>query len=295
MATKDPLDDYHAALDRLAALTAAVASQADQEEVLEAITQLRLSVVRAYEGRRPRRPHGRGARGLILDYLKLRVGEWVYGDELAAVSGIGEWARRVRELRVEEGYGIEESGGRYRLVAAEPNVARRERWRMVGDVQQLEDPPKERVSELLRRAVGQVVHVDELDRVAGSQIGERLARSLRDDYGFPIETDADAPDLQPGQVRLASTQDWAKLDQTQRLFPEDLRRQVFQRDRYRCWSCQHSHADVSQSETQPFYLLVRHLDARGDGLFGLSAERLGDLSRLATICNRCASSGTVIG
>jgi biotin operon repressor len=53
--------------------------------------------------------------------LEERVGEVVYGEELAAVAGISEWARRVRELR-EEGLAIEELGGsRYRLAALPDN------------------------------------------------------------------------------------------------------------------------------------------------------------------------------
>jgi hypothetical protein len=186
------------------------------------------------------------------------------------------------------GYDIEDAGGRYRLVTAEPDVARRDRWRMVGEVQQLQLSPESRVEQLLRRAVGQVIQVDELDRVAGSQIGHRVARALRNDEGLPIETDVDAPDLRPGECRLASGRDWATLDPTQRLFPEDLRRRVFQRDRYQCRSCHHSRNETAPSEDDPFYLVVRHLDVSGDGIFGLSAERLTDLSRLATVCNRCA-------
>ena len=68
-------------------------------------------------GRKP----GPGARTRIRRYLEERVGEVVYGEELAAVAGISEWARRVRELR-EEGLVIEELGGsRYRLTRLPEN------------------------------------------------------------------------------------------------------------------------------------------------------------------------------
>jgi hypothetical protein len=60
-----------------------------------------------------RRPGSAKAR--IRTYLVEHVGEIVYGEELAEVSGILAWARRVRELR-EEGLAIVELGGsRYRL------------------------------------------------------------------------------------------------------------------------------------------------------------------------------------
>lgn len=43
-------------------------------------------------------------------YFEQHVGEVVTGQELAAVSGVLAWARRVRELR-EEGMSIDELGG----------------------------------------------------------------------------------------------------------------------------------------------------------------------------------------
>ncbi len=58
---------------------------------------------------------GASAKTRIRRYLEERVGQVVYGEEIAAVAGISEWARRVRELR-EEGLKIEELGrSRYRL------------------------------------------------------------------------------------------------------------------------------------------------------------------------------------
>jgi hypothetical protein len=75
---------------------------------------------RLVRGRR-RRPRGAGARTAILNYLKEHVGQPVFGEELREISGIQEWARRVRELRVEFGYRIIEEGGRYTLMSADPN------------------------------------------------------------------------------------------------------------------------------------------------------------------------------
>lgn len=64
---------------------------------------------------------GPGAKTRIRRYLEERVGQVVYGEELAAVAGISEWARRVRELR-EAGMAIEELGGsRYRLARLPDN------------------------------------------------------------------------------------------------------------------------------------------------------------------------------
>ena len=291
MANGDPLDAYRNAVDRLAELERAVAAQQSQEQVLDTIMKLRLAVVQAYGGRRPRNPPGRGARTLILEYLQENLGSWVYGDELAAVSGIGEWARRVRELRVEGGYRIEEDGGRYRLLAIAPDLLSRDRWRVVSEVKDLPGSPVERVRTLLERLVAGVVTVDELNRVAGSKDGARMARELRVTEGLPIESNVDAPDLRSGEFRLASSRSWCQLDEDQRHFSEEMRASVFRRDRYRCWVCGLDRRAAVATVDDPFYLLVRHLDAVSGSIESLPVAALVDISRMATACNRCGSGG----
>ncbi|OBJ53415.1 hypothetical protein [Mycobacterium sp. 1423905.2] len=290
MVESDPVEDYLHAIDRLSDLSSAVAAQQSQEEVLDAIVRLRLAVIRAYGGRRPRHPHGRGARGLILEYLLEHLGEFVYGEELAAISGIGEWARRVRELRVEEGYEIEEDAGRYRLCSPDPDAESRERWRTVTALREAPGEAIDRVRLLFEKLPQQVVNVDELDRVARAQDGVRLARELRERELLPIESSADAPDLIAGQYRLASPYERDHLGTSQRLFPEDIRRQVFSRDRYTCWSCHKDRYTAKHLAESPFFLVVRHLDVPPDRLVDVSVDRLSDLTRLATSCNRCATS-----
>jgi len=49
---------------------------------------------------------GNSARDRILAYFRKYPFTLIDGDEIAVVSGIGEWARRVRELRVEFGWSI---------------------------------------------------------------------------------------------------------------------------------------------------------------------------------------------
>jgi hypothetical protein len=46
------------------------------------------------------------ARDRIIAYFKKYPGIVLSGDELMVVSGIGEWARRLRELRVQMGWSI---------------------------------------------------------------------------------------------------------------------------------------------------------------------------------------------
>lgn len=104
--------------ERLRGIAAALHSLADAvdqgrqcgDELDELVVQLRGVRRRAFGAPRP----AGSARSRISALLVRRVGEWVTGDELAAVAGISEWARRIRELR-ESGYLISESGGSYRL------------------------------------------------------------------------------------------------------------------------------------------------------------------------------------
>ena len=46
------------------------------------------------------------ARDRILLYLSKHIGIVIHGDELMVVAGISEYARRIRELRVEHGWSI---------------------------------------------------------------------------------------------------------------------------------------------------------------------------------------------
>lgn len=51
-------------------------------------------------------PRGSGARNKLREYFLAHIGEVLDSDTLREVAGISEWARRVRELRNEEGYQI---------------------------------------------------------------------------------------------------------------------------------------------------------------------------------------------
>lgn len=291
-AVSDPIQEFNEALNRLTALERNVAAGDGYDEVSEAVTQIRLAVLRAYPGRHQGQNRGQGARARILKYLTTHIGEWVSGEELSAVSGIQEWARRVRELRVEDGYEIEESNGRYRMRSREPDSVRRLRWRTVTKVKEGPGNAEQKVATLLESLQALPVLVDELDRVAGSKDGARLARRLRTEQHWPIETDADNSALSTGQYRLVAASPYHRLPGGQELFPEDVRRALYRRDGHRCWTCGGVANRTDAEATNPFYLVVRHLDASGAALPKLPANALNDLSRLATSCNRCATSGT---
>lgn len=70
----------------------------------------------------------KGARAKLRQFFLAHVGQVLEGDELRAVAGgISEWARRIRELRTEEGYQIlthndraDLKPGQYLLETAKP-------------------------------------------------------------------------------------------------------------------------------------------------------------------------------
>ena len=81
------------------------------------------------------RREGRAGDHVLLALLTTHAGEWLSGEELRAASGfIDNWARRIRELRVQEGYSISEEGDMYRLEATTPSAARAVRWRTLNAI-----------------------------------------------------------------------------------------------------------------------------------------------------------------
>lgn len=284
----DPLDDFRAAVAALGSLADAVGRQERHEEVLGALSDLRLAIARAYGGRAAPRRNG-GAQSAILEHLRRHLGQWVAGDELAAVSGIGEWARRVRELRVELGYEIEEQRGHYRLTAAAPDEARKARWQTVTEIREAQGTSRDRARRLLESLVGQAVGLDELARAARAKDAERLARELREVEQLPVEMPGDAPDLRAAAVRLPTTREAFGLPPTQRFYGEGLRARVFRRDGHRCSRCGRDHASAASTPESPFYLLVRHVTADEDALADLPVHQLTDLAQLQTRCNECYS------
>jgi biotin operon repressor len=285
VADGDAFEEFERALTRLEELRLSVARQTEAEAVFDAVQMLQLAVARSYGGRRPRAASGRGARRRILDHFQRHLREWITGDELAAVSGIGEWARRVRELRLEQGYRIEEQDGAYRLIAAEPDAAAARRWQMLSAIRRGGGTPKERVLALLSEPVGAVFLGSELAYVAGGRDASPLVRELRDEDGLPIDSAIDCRDLRGDEYRLLSLDPADRRDERQHLYPEPVRAEVFRRDNYTCWRCRRDRDAAATSGEAIFYLQIHHLHA--DNLDRLPLAELVDPAALATYCRAC--------
>ena len=187
-------------------------------------------------GDRHRSPSGKGAKGRILaHFLSKGLDTPVSGQELRRISGIQEWARRVRELRVEEGWDIRYDGNVYRLKSDKPNQDIAEAWRLANSIRGTSLSARDRILQYLQARVGQVVTSELLNYVSGIQEHGRRIRELRTELGYRISTYIDRPDLKQDEYVLESVD--ADLDVSERQVSETLRKTVFERDGYRCVLC----------------------------------------------------------
>lgn len=287
MATEQPgFARLQRAAERLNELIARVRVGDGSREQFDAVAAEIVGAGRALFGQRPRARRGEGAKRKILDYLQSRVGEDVTGEELAAVSGIQEWARRLRELRVESGYDITEVGDSvYRLESADPDEDRARFWRIANAIRRRSGSAMERIEAFLIEFEGSVVSRDQIDYVARIKEGSRRVRELRDERGWPINSHIDERDLRPGQYRLVSSDPADRRDPRQRLYPEGLREQIFARDEYTCRKCGRNREKAAAAGDTRFYLEVHHRTAVAEELDALPAEELNREENLLTLCH----------
>lgn len=222
------------------------------------------------------------ARRRLLEYFRVRVGETVTKEELSGVAGIEEWARRVRELRVEHGWRIESGLTRsdrkpseYELVSLEPDVELASRWRIAKRIRNLKNP-NGRASSIRDRLLAYLTEIspaaadqEQLGYVAKRQSWPRRMRELTED-GWQIESSIDNAELAPGAYRLKSLE---------RLPPRSrqaikLRHRILERDGYSCQDC------GASPRSGPVQLQVHHVKFVQHG--GTNAP-----SNLRTLCSNC--------
>jgi DNA mismatch endonuclease Vsr len=257
----------------------------NRELVDELVAELRRTQLDAF-GPIGRAAPGQGAKSRILAYLLARSGQVVRGEELAEISGIQEWPRRVRELRVQDGYSIAEVGSSaYRLESDQPDLDQAAAWKTANLIRRRKGSATERIATFLEACVGKVVTREQIDYVAKIAESARRVRELRDEDGWPINSHIDEPGLEPGQYRLTSIDPDNRRDPLQRLYPEKIRQKVFERDEYTCRACGRDRAKAQSAGDDRFYLEVHHKIAVADELEELSQEELNDVGNLTTLCH----------
>jgi DNA-directed RNA polymerase subunit M/transcription elongation factor TFIIS len=288
MDSKDAADQLREAAVKLDHLADAVEGGDDwRSEIDDVLAGVGVVLSRHYGPRKPAKK-GEGGQWKMLAYLRVHLGEWVHGDELVHIARIKTFGRRLRQLRVEHGWRLEEEDGYYRLISNVPDVHAAAKWKVANSIKRSGGSAKKRVGAFLEANVGQIVNRDQLDYVADKvKEGTRRARELRDEDGWPIDTRVDDPTLGISEYRLLSTDPADRRDPRQRLYPEKLRARIFERDAYTCQKCKRDKGKAEAAGDTRFYLEVHHQTALAEELDALTQDELNDESNLITYCHSC--------
>lgn len=194
------------------------------------------------------------------------------GVLLREVSGIQEYARRVRELRVEEGFDIERFEDGYRLRSPEPDSDAAKRWELLNQHRNLEGSASDRLRALFVQNLGVIFTTADITDVGGISSAPRRVRELRTEEGWRIESHKDNPALRPGEYVLIDPEPIPGLE---RIMSARLRRQVLERDGHACVSC-----GRGPDPHLRIWLEVDHI-------VPLEAGGQSELDNLRTLCNEC--------
>ena len=224
------------------------------------------------------------ARQRLLKYFQLYPKVVIHEKELAVVAGISEWARRIRELRVQFGWKII-TGITVRQIAAENELSwefelpgtlgpndyclidihqdrdAAHRWNVANDIRKDPAGAKEKILMYLRKNIGKIVTGEELSYVAQSSEWARRTRELRTEDGWPISTKMSGnPSLAVGEYILEDDRQAPPHD---RNIKESTRREALKRDGYRCCNC--GWPQGSRSKFDQRFLELHHIEHHADG------------------------------
>lgn len=243
----------------------------------------------------------RSARDRILHYFKKYPAVIISGNELLVVSGIQEYARRVRELKMQFGWSIvsgltakqmaEEnefplpdvdvtsmSPSDYILLSVEVDRDAAHRWHLANEIRRENIAVRDKILKYLRLNIGQQVTGEELKYLAKDRSEwARRVRELRTEYGWPVVTqNTGRPDLEVGVYLLEADRQSPEHD---RHIPDPIKRKIFRRDEYKCTVCKWSHEEWNRSD--PRHLELHHQKAHVKG--GENTEN--NLITLCTVCH----------
>jgi hypothetical protein len=242
----------------------------------------------------------RSARDRILYYYLKYPFVIINGDELLVVSGIQEYARRVRELKMQFGWSIvsgvtarqmaEENEfplpdidvssmgpSDYILLSIKQDRDAAHRWNLANEIRKENISVRDKLLKYFRRNVGHKVTGEELRYLAKDRSEwARRVRELRTEYGWPIVTkNTGRPDLEIGVYLLEVDRQSPKHD---RHISDAIKRKVLRRDKYACRKCNWSHDEWNRSD--PRHLELHHLKHHAKG--GSNTD-----NNLITVCTIC--------
>lgn len=216
------------------------------------------------------------------------------------MSGIQEYARRVRESRVQFGWAIasgvtikeiledeaeevpdelkDMTPSEYVLLNTEQDREAALRWNAANTIRKQRGSVREKILKFLRENVGRGVTSEELRYVAGDKTEwARRVRELRTEFGWPVATKSTGrPDLGIGVYILQADRQSPEHD---RHIPDDVRREALRRDGYRCCACSWSHNEWNPSDP-------RHLELHHVKHYARGGENIKEnLTTLCTVCH----------
>jgi len=242
----------------------------------------------------------RSARDRIIHYFLKYPRIIISGDELLVVAGIREYARRVRELKVQYGWSIvsgltarqmaEEhefpllgvdmqamKPSDYILLSIHQDRDAAHRWHLANEIRRENTGVRAKILKYLKKNVSRRVTGEELKYLAGDKSEwARRVRELRTEYGWPIVTkNTGRPDLEIGVYLLEADRQSPEHD---RSIPDPIKRKILRRDNYQCAICNWSHKEWNRSD--PRHLEPHHKQAHMQG--GANTE-----DNIITVCTIC--------
>lgn len=237
----------------------------------------------------------------ILHYFQSYPYTVIAGAELRVVAGISEWARRVRELRKEQGWKIysgltvaemieQESAFHedspyagirrddYVLLDTEQDREAAHRWHTANRIRRLRLAVRDKILLFLQENVAHPVSGEELRYVANNKTEwARRTRELRTELGWPVVTrNTGRPELSVGMYVLEENRQSPEHD---RHIPDQVRGTVLRRDGYTCRRCGWNHKLYNRSD--PRHLELHHIHEHVHG--GPNEEE--NLITLCTVCH----------
>lgn len=243
------------------------------------------------------------ARDRILAYFTKFPCTVIDGDELMVISGIGEWARRVRELRVQFGWWIcsgvtvrelaedaqaevtvfgidaaELKPDQYILMSEEQDRDAAYRWNVLNKLRKKTGSVQSKIIAFLRQNVGKPISGEELRYLANDKKEwARRTRELRTEEGWPIVTNLSGrPDLSVGVYVLEEDRQAPAHD---RHIKDNIRVAVLTRDEFRCTGCGWQRSKLRPDDPRKL-LELHHKKPHADK--GGNTE-----DNLVTLCNVC--------
>lgn len=239
------------------------------------------------------------ARERVIAYFRRYPRTIINGDELMVVSGIAEWARRVRELRVQFGWAIysgvtfrdmaedaseaqdtEETAALETAVGVHPSKIKPDqyvlmrdeqdrnaafRWNVLNEVRRKKVSVTDKIIEYFRRNVGEEITGEELKYLAkDKKEWARRVRELRTEQGWPIVTkNSGREDLAIGVYVLEEDRQTYEHD---RRIPDPVRVAVLHRDGYKCVRCGWNRSMLSPDDPRKMLELhhVQHHKDKGE-------------------------------